>query len=224
MAPKANREPPEPLKLFDGSSKDQDGHDLIKKSPLSPVSPISPRSPFKFISKKQQSGQSTPTQPAGTGANPSQLSATSLALLQDSESQEKERSQRTGFFSKHKASKGASRVQQSAGTDTVNTSGSEVMSKDAMSGKVSAKENSRNGKTLNVSCLLIHLAHFLTLRSCDRYDRSKPDRKTSWIVLKVRCFCRIFRIFPTNNYKSEHHSKNQTKSIQPFVANTIHQR
>jgi hypothetical protein len=160
MARKSNLQP---LALEELTFEREQEHGYIDhpRSPLSPISPRSPRSPFsKFTTKKPQGEQSMPgaelQYPQQAGDLPQ--SQTVPALNQYSaapgaeESKERERPTKTGFFSNYKASKSASRLQAS---DVVRPGTEESMSKDAerpaLSGKVSAKEYSRNGMTHSVS-------------------------------------------------------------------------
>jgi hypothetical protein len=159
MARKSN---PQPLILTEPSlvQNEQNFLDLdTPRSPMSLKSPKSPRSPFKFTTKKPQ-----PEQPPMQAAEPQQQSRTEFPHSQtapalhifsaggEEQRQERpERPTRTGFFSNYKASKSSSRLQNSENKTVVAEDMSRDTDRPAMSGKVSAQEAARNGKTFLVS-------------------------------------------------------------------------
>jgi hypothetical protein len=153
---------PQPLMLGNSPMIDREEENDFNdrtstRSALSPKSPKSPRSPFRFnTSKKTQSDQplmqTADSQPTQTNLPPSASLSSIQSYTPASGKPEKERPTRTGFFSNYKASKSSSRLQHNPDVAKL---GPEDMSRDtdrpAMSGKVSSKENSRSGTTLDVS-------------------------------------------------------------------------
>ena len=155
MARKSN---PQPLILAEPTivQNEQNFLDLdTPKSPMSLKSPKSPRSPFKFTTKKPQSEQ-----PSMQAAEPQNQTRTELpqsqtvaalhifaAAEEQRQEQRQERPTRSGFFSNYKASKSSSRLQNSENKTVVAEDMSRDTDRPAMSGKVSAQEAGRNGKT-----------------------------------------------------------------------------
>lgn len=151
---------PQPLTLGNSPMIDHDEeHDFndSTRSPLSPKSPKSPRSLFRSNNTKKTQSDQPLMQPPDSHYNQTNLPpSTSLSSLQTytpaSEKNEKGRLTRSGFFSNKKAAKSSSQLQNNS---VAIKQGPEDMSRDtdrpAMSGKVSTKENSRTGTTLDVS-------------------------------------------------------------------------
>lgn len=170
----ARKSTPQPLTLpnptiVDGDSNFNDD----PTSPLSPKSPRSPRSPFRFNSSKRTQSELPSLQAAAELQQPratlssSQTTPSFLALQQNSggteqqqQQQKQEHPARGGFFSNYKATKSSSRLQNNADSTR---QPEDRMSRDtdrpAMSGKVSSRDKSRTGTTMQVSTLQMKMTN-----------------------------------------------------------------